>query len=1131
MGENGDGSMRLRVTLLGAFEVCRGDSAVPVSGARVRGLLTRLALAGGNAVEPGVLVDALWPEERPAEPANALQSLVSRLRKMVGAVVQNDGGYRLDVTPDDVDALRFERLAAEGRERLRAGDPRAAAVLLADAVACWGGPNGQGVRAGVGEGGGEPAVIAAVAPGVATRLARARTEAEADLAAADLALGRAAAAVTRLTALLAEHPIDERAAALLMDALAAEGRPAEALALYERVREDLAERLGVDPGALLRERHLRLLRGSDETAPEPDPAARHQAGGPAREPNAGATAGWGAAANAGSGGGVAAGTRNGVGGGMPPSNLPAPLTSFIGRDDDLARIDTSLAAGRLVTVVGPGGAGKTRLALEAARRRRHEFRDGAWLIDLSSVTEPVKVGAALLAAIGLRGAALFEPSSRIKPEGDDLDVLVDELGGRESLLLVDNCEHLIDAVAHLISALLARCEGLRVLTTSREPLAVDGEALVPLGPLALPEPDATAEDARRTASVRLFTERAAAGRPGFDIDRDTRADIIRIVRALDGMPLALELAAARLRTLSLAELADGLSDRFRLLTTGSRTAYPRHRTLRAVIAWSWELLTDDERTLAERVSVLPGGVTEASAAALCPEKSDLLAALVDKSLLQLAPEAGRYRMLETIREYGISRLENPAEVRDLAADYFAGLVDRYDPQLRGAGQLEALRVLRAEYDNILAALRHLCDRPDPDRAVALALALAWFWQMFGRHADAAYWTREALAVPGGRPSLIRDCAGIVLLLNQINGRGSAMEEETRKRQGELRVLATRLSSYPALPGLATALTAITLAFLDEFEASFAIIQRLVDGPDDWLRGLAQLFRAQYAENQGNVDQVRADVTAALEAFGRTGDRWGLATALPMRAQLRQYEGDLDGALADLHRARSLAREFGSLSLSDEIFIDLRWIDLNLRRGEVGDAVEMIAEARERALRSASPEMLVLIDALEAGMWVRIGDLARATELVSAAEAGMAGGLPFAGDHGRAIVGSVRASISIKQGDGDGAERVLQLAYAAAIETHDMPILSMVAVTAAGLAELRGRSRDAALMLGAASRLRGTHDLSDPLIRTLAENCRHAIGEDAFADAYEKGWKLDGKTALTEVDPARLRLEAMPGPDC
>ncbi|MFI5890008.1 AfsR/SARP family transcriptional regulator [Actinoplanes sp. NPDC051513] len=1151
MGGDGDVGVRLRVTLLGAFAVCRGDTAVPVPGARVRGLLVRLALAGGSAVEPGTLVDALWPDERPGEPANALQSLVSRLRKMLGAagaVTQTGGGYRLDVTPADVDALRFERLAADGRERLRGGDPAGAAVLLAEAVACWAGQPGA-----------EPAVIAAVAPGVAVRLARANTEARADLAEAELALGHFAAAASRLTALLAENPIDERAAALLMDALAAQGRQAGALALYERVREDLADRLGADPGTALRERHLRLLRAPEQQEPAPrGPAPRGPAPrGPApRGPAPRGPAPRGPAPGEPAPGAPAPGepargkpereepgperpaASNPPPAKLPPSNLPAPLTSFIGRDDDLARIDSSLAAGRLVTVVGPGGAGKTRLALEAARRRRHEYRDGAWLIDLSSVTEAAKVGAALMAAIGLRGAALFETSGRLKLEGDEIDVLADELNGRESLLLVDNCEHLIDAVAHLIAALLPRCSELRVLTTSREPLAVDGEALVPLGPLTLPEPDDTVQEARRTASVRLFTERAAAVRPGFDVEAGTLDDIVRIVRGLDGMPLALELAAARLRTLSLAELADGLSDRFRLLTTGSRTAYPRHRTLRAVIAWSWDLLSDDERTVAERISVLPGGVTEASAVALCPGVAaagipDLLAALVDKSLLQLAPDAGRYRMLETLREYGIARLgENgtEGEVRALAARYFAALVARHDPQLRGRGQLTALRVLRGEYDNALAALRHLCDTGDGDGAVALALSLAWFWQMFGRHTDAAYWLGEALEVPAGASSLDRDCAVAVLLLNQIGSRGAAMDEEGRKRQDDMRALAARLTAYPELPGLAGALTAVTLAFLEQAEASLAIIQRIVEGPDPWLAGLARMFRAQFAENNGDVDQVRQDVAGALEAFERTGDRWGLATSLPMRAQLRQYEGDLDGALTDLRRARSLAREFGSLSLSDEIFIDLRWIDLQLRRGDTPEAIEMITVARERALRSASPEMIILVDALEAGLWLRIGDLDRAEELLALAEAGMSRGMPFAGDHGRALVGSVRAALCVKMGDPDGAERALGPAYAAAVESRDMPILSLVAVTAAGLAGLRGRHRDAARMLGAASRLRGTHDMTEPMVHELAERGRRALGEDGFADAYDMGWKLDGKTALTQVDPARLRREALPAPD-
>jgi predicted ATPase/DNA-binding SARP family transcriptional activator len=587
MGGDGESAARLRLMLLGTFQASRGDTVVPVPGARLRGLVVRLALAGGRAVDPGALVDAIWPEDPPAVPANALQSLVSRLRRILGAagdVVQVEGGYRLGVAAADVDALRFERLAAEGSERLRDGAPEAAAALLGEAVALWGDRVGA-----------EPAAVAAVAPAAATRLARASVEAVADLARAELALGRAAGAAVRLTALLADHPVHERAAALLMDALAAEGRQAEALALFERVREALADGLGADPGAALRERHLRLLR-SEHSAP----VSEERFAGPSRAPA--------------SGGGRA---PSEVSGGGAPGNLPAPVTSFIGRDDDLARIDTLLAGGRLVTVLGPGGAGKTRLALEAARRRRHEYRDGTWIVDLASVTEPAKVGGAMLAGIGLRGSALFDGSGRMRAEDDELDVLTDQLNRRESLLLVDNCEHLIDAVAQLIAALLPRCAGLRVLATSREPLAVDGEALVPLGPLTLPEPDDGVEQARRAASVRLFTERAAAVRPGFDVDESTLAEVLRVVRSLDGMPLALELAAARLRTLSLAELAAGLSDRFRLLTTGSRTALPRHRTLRAVIAWSWDLLGEHERTVAERVSVLPGGVTPASATAVC----------------------------------------------------------------------------------------------------------------------------------------------------------------------------------------------------------------------------------------------------------------------------------------------------------------------------------------------------------------------------------------------------------------------------------------------------------------------------------------------------------------------------------
>ncbi|MFC0070359.1 BTAD domain-containing putative transcriptional regulator, partial [Umezawaea endophytica] len=893
-----------------------------------------------------------------------------------------------------------------------------------------------------------------------------------DLADAELSLGRADAAATRLTALLAEHPVHERAAALLMDALAAGGRQADALALYERVREALADVLGTDPGTALRERHLGLLRAERPTVER---------------------------------------TR--------PSTLPVPLTSFVGRDADLARIDALLAAGRLVTVLGPGGAGKTRLAVEAVRRREHH--DGAWMIDLASVTEPAKVGAAVLAGTGSRGGALFE--ARPRADGDEVDLLVDRFGGREVLLLVDNCEHLVDAVAHLVTALLSRCAGLRVLATSREPLSVDGEALVPLGPLALPEPDDRVDQARRAAAVRLFTERAVAVRPGFAVDDTTLPDVVRVVRGLDGMPLALELAAARLRTLSLPELADGLSDRFRLLTTGSRTALPRHRTLRAVIAWSWDLLGEHERTVVERVSVLPGGVTRASATAVCAgtavpadEIPELLAGLVDRSLLHLAPDPGRYRVLETIREYGVDRLASTdalGTVRDLAADHFTRLVARCDAELRGPDQVTAIRTIGAEYDNALAALRRRCDTGDAAGAVALALSLTWYWRMLGRLPDALYWLGEALAVPGGEPTPDRDCAQAILLLNRPGPTADAQRRE----------LADRLLAYPELPGPHAALA----AHLHGEKTWLAIIGRLADGDDVWLSGLARLFRAQFAENAGELDRMRVDLEAALVSFRQVGDRWCQADALQTRSQSRQYD-DLDGALADLREARALADEFGPLSLGDEVYGDLRWIDLHLRRGDTDLAITMIDSTRERARRAASEEMLVLLDAREADFRVRLGDLDRARDLLDTADRGPHGGATLSGDHVRTLIGSVRTALRLETGDLEGAEESLASAYAAALSSRDLPILSLVAVNAAALADARGRHDDAAVLLGAASRLRGAHDRTDRQIRELTRRGRASLGEDAFASAYEKGWGLDGKSAATEVDPARRHRK--PGAD-
>ncbi len=265
------------------------------------------------------------------------------------------------------------------------------------------------------------------------------------------------------------------------------------------------------------------------------------------------------------------------------------------------------------------------------------------------------------------------------------------------------------------------------------------------------------------------------------------------------------------------------------------------------------------------------------------------------------------------------------------------------------------------------------------------------------------------------------------------------------------------------------------------------------------------------------------MAAALDCFGRVGDRWGLATTLPMRALLRQYDGDLDGALADLREARARAREFGSLSLSDEIFIDLRWVDLHMRRGDEDRAVGMIEGIRERALRAGSREMVMLVDALSASVFLWIGDLDRAQELIDQAEAALTDvPVAFGGDHGPALIGAVQAWLCLKRGDGAGAELALTRAYAAAVASRDMPVLAMVAVSAAGLAQFYGRHRDAAQLLGAAARLRGTHDWTDRQVSELTRTGRTELGDGAFTEAYDTGWELDGAKALTRADPARLR---------
>lgn len=1075
----------MEIALLGPLRITvRRDGAgidVPVPGVRLGRLLTRLAADAGRSVSPAELAATVWGVDGPADPVNALQSLVSRLRRVLGgadAVRQTPSGYRLSVSPGDVDLHCFEREVASGRD-LATADPPQAWLTLGSALRRWRG---------------EPEYPDAVPSWSHWQLIH--DEAQLAWASVGVAVGEIERVLPELKTWVEAHPYREDACRLQMRALAAAGRAAEALTVFEQLRLTLAEQLGSDPDPETSALHVELMRG--ELTPG-RPTVRR-------------------------------------------SNLPAEVSSFVGREAELARTAALLEHSRLVTVLGPGGVGKTRLAVRVAMEAVARFPDGVWLVELASVTDGRGIVPAVVGSIGIREARVLSRTVT-DTAPDPMTRLVEQLDHSDTLLVLDNCEHLIEEVAILVGHLLSRCPGLRVLATSRESLAITGESLMPVAPLALPEsdviPGSGADHAEWSSvpSVRLFLDRARALDPGVVNDGRARDDVVDIVRRLDGLPLAIELAAARLRVLPLSEIRRRLSDRFQLLASGNRAALPRHRTLRAVVEWSWDLLTVQERRMVERLAVFPGGTTVAAAAAVWrtrPGDADtdvagLLDALVEKSLLSVVPtDPVRYRMLETIREFGLERLGelgDLADARAAHARYVTELVTAVAPTLRTAAQLPGLRMLDAEHDNILAAVRYLAGGADPATAFEIGHAMMWFWVMSGRHHEAIAMLTIVLAGAPQSDHPLRPFVEASLAVNELADEMSRAHgdwTDVRRRMirlGDRLERTVRSGAGHHEDPTTLVLHAAIRMFSGSPSTASAAVTRALDSTDPWVRGTVRSIRANFLENEGQVEAIRIDADVAHAEFSAVGDRWGLSLVLTARGLVRTFDGDLDGALADYRQALACTTELGTSD--DDLLILLRMADVHLRLGEyaegrrVADLVTVVSSSRPvdaiRSLFSGATRLTATL--CVDGPEVAYRDVAELREHVTRNGSGS-----VIHGHLQAVMLAVTGIVCARSGRPAEALDDLRRAYPAAVATRDRPIIATVGVALATLALSTGRIEDAAEMLGAAAVLRGADDPTDVAVRWIRTEAVAALGS-GFAAVYDSGRRMAPTTAIARLAPA------------
>ena len=646
------------------------------------------------------------------------------------------------------------------------------------------------------------------------------------------------------------------------------------------------------------------------------------------------------------------------------TNLPQVLTSFVGREREIAEIKQLLPATRLLTLTGTGGIGKTRLALQAAAEVLDAYRDGIWFVDLAPLTDPALVPSALAQVLGVK-EAVGQPL---------LTTVAKHLRGKELLLVLDNCEHVLGASADAVDTLLRETAQVSVVATSRESLHVATERTYALGALPVPDPKASAATIARSDAVRLFVDRARQQRPRFDLVAQRSRAVAQICVRLDGLPLALELAAARVAMLPVEEIVRLLDQRFRLLKSSGEL--PRQQTLRAMIDWSYELLTEAEQQLFARLSAFAGGWTVAAAEVVAADaaiaRDDvvyLLIALIEKSLVVADENGDRYRMLETIRQYAGEKLATSGDadaVRTRHRDYFLALAEEAEPKLKGAEQAEWLRRLEKEHENLRAALEWCLVAAPSNGALRFCGALQHFWWMRGHLFEARAWCARALAQAGsGEPTRERanalSAAGALAYLQADLADARVRHEESlamRRELGDRRGIATSLSNLGVLAsGQADFASAGRL-----FEESLAILREL---GDEWGIAIALGNLGAAANEAGDYPTAKSRHEESLAIKRKLGNRSGIAKTLDSLGSMAQAQGDSATAKAFHLESLAIARELGdpvkfAIALGNLAAVDCDQGDFVVARERFTESLVLLRELGDKRVTASTLEGLGVV---------------------------------------------------------------------------------------------------------------------------------------------------------------------------